>query len=75
MNKPINYNGITINTKMIENYISENCYSKAAFARKCRINICVLNKILNGKTNFRFTAIKNIAEVMQVSTTELVMID
>ena len=75
MNKPIDYNGITINTKMIKDYISENCYSKAAFARKCKISIWVLNKILNGNTNFRFTAIMNIAEVMQVPTYELVIAD
>ena len=71
----INKNGITINTKMIEDFITENCYSKSAFARKCKISIWVLNKILDGKTNFRFTAIMNIAEFMQVPSTDLVIVE
>ena len=75
MKQPIKISGIRINTKMIEDYISDNCYSKAAFARKCRISIWLLNKILGGNTNFRFTAIMNIAEVMQVPTYELVIAD
>ena len=75
MKQPINNNGITINTKMIADYIADNCYSKAAFARKCKISIWILNKILDGKTDFRFTAIKNIAEFMQVQTTELLIVD
>ena len=73
MKKPIDNNGVTIKTKMIEEYISDNCYSKSAFARRCKISIWILNKILNGKTNFRFTAILNIAEVMQVPPSKLVM--
>ncbi len=75
MKNSINNSGITINTKMIKDFIAENCYSKSAFARKCKISLWVLNKILDGKTNFRFTAIKNIAEFMQVQTTDLVIVD
>ncbi len=75
MRKQIDNSGIKINTKKIEEFMSDNCYSKAAFARRCRISTWLLDKILSGKTNFRFTAIINIAEVMQVPSSALVLAD
>ncbi len=74
MNGPIQIEGVKIDSEKINQFIQDNCYSKSAFARKCNISTKLLDKILSGNTNVRFTGLMRIADLMGVNLEDLLIL-
>ncbi|MGN1222030.1 MAG: helix-turn-helix domain-containing protein [Christensenellales bacterium] len=60
-----------INTDLIRDYMRANNSSKQEFCKSCKISIGVLNKILNGKENFRISALLKISRLINVELYKL----
>jgi len=61
-----------IKSEIIVKYIKDNNLSKSEFAKRCKISIGVLNKILSNNPNFRANALFKVARYMGVHIKELV---
>ena len=59
------------NTEIIEEYIIKNSLSKKQFCKLCKIDYCVLDKILDGNANFKIHYLFKIAEKINIEIYEL----
>ena len=59
------------NTEIIEEYIIKNSLSKKQFCKLCKIDCYVLDKILDGKANFKIHYLFKIAEKINIEIYEL----
>lgn len=60
-----------IKSEIIVKYIKDNNLSKSEFAKRCKISIGVLNKILSNKINFKTNALFKVARYLKVEVVEL----
>lgn len=74
MTPPINVKGVKIDYEKINKFIQDNCYSKRKFAFKCNISTKLLDKILSGCANVRFTGLMKIANFMNVNLEDLLIV-
>lgn len=61
---------VTINTKLLQQYLKDNNLSKTKFCELAKISLYVLNKLLNNNANVKFTNIYKVTALMQIKLSE-----
>ncbi len=61
----------SVNTELIKTYLAKNNITRNQFAKLCHMSILTLNRILDGKPNYKLESLLKISETMNVETKTL----